>query len=392
MDPIKVFFYILSIILFMIVIFFAAQLFLEIRIVVENRYIDRFSTELAENIFSSPLTVDRAVFSSDELDKFNGDSHKLFREGSDKNELNRLGGEEPYTRHCSYAYQIFVEDKENGRSWQFGYKGAARAEIDSEHKEEIERSILVAYPKPDKGGYDFHAGRMVLTVTDDLFTEATCMIEDAWRYKEIQKNSIKCTDLLLGLCALPIKRSETNSDYICLFSSPGTGSEEYLTCRYLPGIPFQRFDSGFTGSQKMLIVIPVKESLKDDANALSCSESNMKFEDRVPLAGEKVGIVIMCFDRGGIKSEEMKIKMDVCYSYEKISSTEIIALRCTTVGCRSGETVKKTVNSLGECRDYMTARKNELIASGYTVTGETISDMQNKAPSMRLTREPKVLP
>jgi hypothetical protein len=58
--------------------------------------VDRVIGELAENIIHHNLTVDRAVFDTAELGKYDGSTA------------------EPYVRHCQYGYYLEVEDLEKG--------------------------------------------------------------------------------------------------------------------------------------------------------------------------------------------------------------------------------------------------------------------------------------
>ena len=111
--------YVISVILFFVVIFVVVQAFLGLRVNLETRDLERFAFELEENIFSSPLTVDRAVFNVEELKKFDSPDHKIFSDG------NVVGAEEPYVRNCKYGYYISVKDldiEDQPNQWEFGYR------------------------------------------------------------------------------------------------------------------------------------------------------------------------------------------------------------------------------------------------------------------------------
>ncbi len=121
MSPIKLFMYIICIVLFIMTVFIAAQIFMEFRVVAETRHVERFSAELAENILTSELTVEKSVLDENQLDMYNSYRRKnieqieetmTYRGVAQATRTSSLfaGSEEPAARHCKYGYHVTIED------------------------------------------------------------------------------------------------------------------------------------------------------------------------------------------------------------------------------------------------------------------------------------------
>jgi len=389
MSPIRLFMYVLWLILFFVFIFIAAQMFMSFRMTIETRHLDRFATQMEENIFSSPLTVNRAVFNADELNKYASNEHKAL-----DNAGMVVGGEEPYTRHCKYGYGIEIENTEDGNTWKFGFSGTRNPILESAA---VETPVEIAYPKADGRGYDIRVGKMKLKVSHTWLSEITCLIEDAWSLKAVQKTQIPCLKLVpAGACGIPIRRSPKNTDYICLFSifTNDRSQNNDVECRYLPGIPLDTFDKSYTpssesGGVRILKAIPIKASPDYDIASVDCTN----FDDKIATPSDSVDKVILCLGGGPVsektKEEESKpSKWNVC----KLSvtappidgkSTEFITLTCKNHACDYGETLESATNSLGECRTELRNHRKELTDSGYTVESDNADSTLLREPFIK---------
>ncbi|MBI5060837.1 MAG: hypothetical protein HZB67_00825 [Candidatus Aenigmarchaeota archaeon] len=362
----------------MLVIFVAAMLFMEFRVTIDTRHMDRFSTELAEAVFSSPLTVDRAVFDKEKLDEYNSYAHKRidFFEissgyGDSKKVINVFaGGEEPFVRQCYYGYHLTIEDsdakeqscqadsecksfcrntcglaendivtpidwelsKASGREkqlncwcnnickcknyegeeltkskWEIGYKvidvpAGMSNDLEVIRYHTLGKPLTNTYPiliavQNSEGGYDYHIGQMTLDVYDTWLSQISCLVEDAWKMKQIRRMQIPCINMFptraLTGCYIPLRKS---GNYLCIFDknkvlySPEPGASGDMTydveCRYLPGITVETFDTRYApgkSSYRELRAIPIKEGSQPD-----CSGNNL------PADNENVGTVILC--------------------------------------------------------------------------------------------------
>lgn len=230
MKPINVFVFVLTAIFVFFIIFYLANLFLNMRSFLDLKEKERFSAELAENIFSSGLTKDRVFFDPIKLAEFGSEKHKYFNY---RGEL--VGGKEPFVRHCRYAYHVRIEDLESksgkrckrnddcrdfctltcgispdkiilGSEWVAGNcdcgidrrcscKSSAGWVKDSEsfgYETDEEAEIRNEYPIGIAYDNDIRIGKMTLEVYDTWLSRITCLIENAWNTGEIQRMVIPC--------------------------------------------------------------------------------------------------------------------------------------------------------------------------------------------------------
>ena len=100
-------------ILALLIWFGAVLVFLQtITIEMHERSVERSALELSESLYQSNLTLGRAVFSRDELDKYHRSQA------------------EPGARYCNFGYHLSFEDLDNHYKWDFGYIPEQEPEIE----------------------------------------------------------------------------------------------------------------------------------------------------------------------------------------------------------------------------------------------------------------------
>ena len=282
--------------------------------------VDRTIGELAENIVHHNLTVDRAVFDPDELEKYD------------------VSTAEPYVRHCQYGYYLEIEDLgeattscAHGNSqdckdfcmdvcglpedelifWQpppdelygncacyskvcqcreditdeegwrtgkseakFGYNPERVLYVDitiisdeekgSFYSGNVKKEVTKDYYVSVADGDSVKPAKMTLTVSDTWLTRVSCLVEKAYYTQKQQNMPIDCLLLypLTGAsdCWLPIRKS---GDNICIFhQNPhkiGGDIIKDIDCRSLPDMNILYFDYPYKG-EKTLVAIPIKPS------------------------------------------------------------------------------------------------------------------------------------
>ncbi|MBI5347108.1 MAG: hypothetical protein HZB66_00680 [Candidatus Aenigmarchaeota archaeon] len=88
---IEEFLYVFRVVFVLMVLIVIVFLTLNLRVLIQTGEIERFSAELAENILTSHMVDERAVFNVNELAKYDGTTA------------------EPYHRQCKYAYFLEIE-------------------------------------------------------------------------------------------------------------------------------------------------------------------------------------------------------------------------------------------------------------------------------------------
>src|SRR3989344_3969125 len=314
-------------------------------------------SDLAEDL-STHGTVRNAVFDAEELNAVD----------------NTI--QEPFARHCSFGYDAKIEvqrkqqcsddnqcqsycnliydssteyrcndnvceckndDKWTKKpSWSFGYSPGKLQNIQVEGPSaDGKYPIAVFKPHPLRSGdYDNDAipATLVLRVHDTWLTRATCMIENAYKCKQIQEEIFDCPDYLSefyggcggaleapgsdqvwcsysgtqymtpsGRCGLTIKRNSTNPDDACIFYKNIRGEEKYTTeCRTLDAnIEFYKAYTSmiYLGNEAKIIKAVTKKSAY-----VNSQQDPINFRcDNIPanqIAGENddVGTVRLCFE------------------------------------------------------------------------------------------------
>ena len=177
--------------------FFLAAV-LEIRL----KEVDRAAIEIANNIVQQPDGF--AIFNEQVLDNLD----------------NSI--EEPYSRHCRFAYFAEIESEDD--KWSFGYESKIHdlriTFITSKSEKESPVSILV--------GDEVVPAILKLTVVDTWLTRASCIAEKAELSGEVQKMGLPCIKRDGNNCAFHlVSRSINGVNVICYIDG------SYEECRHL---------------------------------------------------------------------------------------------------------------------------------------------------------------
>ena len=177
--------------------FFLAAV-LEIRL----KEVDRAAIEIANNMVQQPDGF--ALFNEQVLDNYD------------------TSIEEPYSRHCRFAYFAEIESEDD--EWSFGYESKIHnlriTFITSKSEKESPISILV--------GDEVVPATLKLTVVDTWLTRASCLAEKADLSGEVQTMSLPCVRRDVNECRFPlITKSVNGVNVICYVDG------SYEECRHL---------------------------------------------------------------------------------------------------------------------------------------------------------------
>jgi len=243
---------------------------------------EKIAIEIGENILTSELTVSRAIFSKAELEKLEPTYVNAFFP------YTIYDLTEPYVRHCRFAY---------------------RAEISCTNKDicdeyNIEEKYIFGYEKPvftDHITRRFSAaitdGNVVvpamlhLTVFGDRFSLTSCLIERAYKYKEVQEtscsSSFNCEEAKVFAW-----NAIYEDDTLCTPDCEKGFHQADPTKRYLPGIEMNNFEIHGQGQEfKTLKALPIRSTAATQfIGKVLCSEMN-NYESL--LAGETDDVVVV---------------------------------------------------------------------------------------------------
>lgn len=265
---------------------------------------ERTNIEIAENIFSSGLTYDRAVFDPEKLDTLISDARATL--GTADKEPNI----EPdnIARHCRIGYKAEIEDLKDGRKWAFGY-----APLDGKDAEEFMESRMThdasIYVKgKDRGYEDAHPARLTLTLRETWLSRIGCMVEEAYEFRETRAITVPCifeskdvidaggiiTTTGRAQCLLEIKKAGAKQICISKPDKSVLGGRTPAECRYFPKDitiedSFWVYEKG--QENKILTVYPlsfVPPGLAETCEALERKDAQPAKE------GENVVAVILC--------------------------------------------------------------------------------------------------
>ncbi|MBI4170130.1 MAG: hypothetical protein HY514_00405 [Candidatus Aenigmarchaeota archaeon] len=319
LDPNAVFLAILRYLPAIVTIVVAVVFIYSFRVVIITGEIERTNIETAENIFSSELTYDRAVFDAKEIEnmiqKANTDFYgeaKIKQEGLVEPEPNI----EPewIARHCRIAYRAEIEDLTTKKKWAFGYvPDYSEAYLESRL---IYPSSILLQSEKGRGYEDVHAAQLTLTTRETWLSRIGCMIEEAYEFREPRITEVPClyesrtgaTDASgvarpgKALCLMEIRKSDANGKHVCIHkpSFIYSGFNEVAECRYFPK-NINLVDSSWfydkDGSTKKLTVYPVEETvgqLNEKELREKCESLDIKYKATPPPEVKDVNSVILC--------------------------------------------------------------------------------------------------
>ncbi len=195
--------YVFKFVIVSFTVIFLVSILTKFNVAVEEKTLEKVSVELMDNIMSSGL-ITNGIFNASELDKYDGTVI------------------EPYVRHCKYAYRLKIKcldicDKE----WEFGY-----------HPDEFVGD-LEKYKLKLSGGVYINGliapAEIELAVYSNSFTRLMCMIEKAYRMKEIFETD--CLWMLGDECGETggetgiVFRDMNNKNFI--YQTPHISSRDY---------------------------------------------------------------------------------------------------------------------------------------------------------------------
>jgi len=352
-DPVQIIFFIVRVVPVIILLFILTFLYSLIISFPEEMGADRIIGELAENIVHHNLTVDRAVFNTTELEKYDGSTA------------------EPYVRHCIYGYYLEIEslgeattscaydnsrdckdfcmdvcglpedelifwhatsgvtlygncacysricqcrkDITDDEGWRtsksearFGYNTMRINDIDIIEEKglfysgNVKKEAIRDYYVSVADGDTVKPAKMTLTVSDTWLTRVSCLVEKAYYTKEQQDMIIDCLVLYRmtrnGDCWFPVRKS---GDDICIVHvNLIHGSITDVDCRSLPDMNILYFDYPYEG-EKTLVAIPIKpgHGLSTDETDIASKKNCEKIESNpswIAGKGDDVDTVLLC--------------------------------------------------------------------------------------------------
>lgn len=280
--PFRSFFALLNVAALGVVIIVFIWLFVRITVDIEESELERTIYLMREAVVKSSLTYDIAVFNRDVLNNHIGDK-------GDPYNANR---EEPYPRHCSYAYRAVIEDLITDEIWEIGYDDIAKLSsyaavsdpvsgdttgiIDSDT---IESPVSVY----DSSSDSVNPAKLTLTLYDTWLTRITCMAEKAYISGKILQIETKRCNFLI---------TEKDGD-MCYAGGavPEANREDPAECRhmYTPLVPFDCL----TGNKETLKIVPIKRS-----NVMMLPNPTTDCNDIYTAwvaSPEDVGTVVICY-------------------------------------------------------------------------------------------------
>lgn len=276
-------FLLIQIALILLFAYIMLSLFVSTRPFLNIKSMESAALEISENLFSSPLTKEWAVFSSSQLNKYHG---KI---------------DEQYARHCSIAYRLEIET--NIRKWAFGFepnRGVNPATGGTPFYGETHLGFLNEYTLSTASNVDGKPARILLTIYERSLTHITCLIENAYKMKS--KQQITCKMPSKGYrTQLPNEIKEVTckfvlekiNDDVCMGHPDFSFEEANIECRSLPGINVASFESKEEVdviTDMKLVAIPLKTSQPVDCSSIS--------NDMIVGKDDGVGIVILCLEKG----------------------------------------------------------------------------------------------
>lgn len=304
LDPLQVFWALLRHVVVLLVIVAAIYFIFSFRIIILTNEIERTNVELAENLFSSPLTYDRAVFDADKIEEM------ISKANSDFHTNDEAPNIEPEARHCRLGYHAEIEDLKTEQSWAFGYVPDEGKDLEERFMSRMAYAAAVVVKGRERGYEDAHPARLTLTLRETWLSKIGCMVEEAYEFRETRTLEAPCIyeargniiDIGSGatsstkFCVLEVGKAD-NAKHTCL-RRPKTsivGETEPAECRYfwkdidVTGISHAEEKSEFV--KKKLSVYPLKDKPTDAKE--TCKKLAKK--DIEPAKGnDKVEAVILC--------------------------------------------------------------------------------------------------
>ena len=246
------------------------------------KHMESTALEISENLFSSPLTKEWAVFSFSQLNRYHG---KI---------------DEPYARHCSIAYRLEIES--DIRKWTLGFepnRGVNPATGGTPFFGETHLGFLNEYTLSTASNVDGKPARISLTIYERSLTHITCLIENAYKMKS--KQQITCKMPSKGYrTQLPNEMKEVTCRFIlekigsdmCIGHPDFSFEESTIECRSLPGINVASFaekEEVDVITDMKLVAIPLKTFAPTDCSSIS--------DDIIAGKDDEVGIVVLCLER-----------------------------------------------------------------------------------------------
>ncbi|MBI2578676.1 MAG: hypothetical protein HYW26_03125 [Candidatus Aenigmarchaeota archaeon] len=236
----------------------------------------RAAVEISENLFVSPLTASKSVFSSAELDNVNG---KL---------------EEPFVRHCSLAYGAEIES--DGKEWSFGFKPKTTLLRGAINR--LGLGFLYEYTATFPVSVDEKPARLTLRIYEDTLSDVQCIVERAQVLKKIEKLNCKTPRSDAYLSGDPQPEKSVTCYFVLTYDNGNNmlclkhPSLPFSECRFYKGVPVSySFSGGLDKSEKELILAAYP--IKPGANA----ECGNLVKDAIAGVSDEVGSVLLCIEK-----------------------------------------------------------------------------------------------
>lgn len=191
---------------------------------------------------------------------------------------------------CNFG-DNFCECKKPGEGWQYDYRWGYGYRPGTVSKNQIFATATSDLPISISVQDAVLPAKMTITAYDSFLTRLSCITQKAYELKDTFDMKFVRSNVYFT-SSPTFRRTDTDGTHVCLYSLGAVGNEIPIDCRYLPDVPFERFqilrDLPRNANEGKIIAYPVK-------NTASCGD--VKSNPSV-IAGknDRVATVILCME------------------------------------------------------------------------------------------------